>query len=278
MRRLLVIGVIIGFFSWVLIHADSPDPAKRSVVSKAMANDVFTFARVRYDSTGGFGQSWYQYEGRDWERWETDFPRADRNLLFRLQQLTSLTVAPEPVVIRLTDERLFDFPLVYMSDVGWQELSSAEKRQLRVYLQRGGFLWADDFWGQAEWDNFHRNTKHLVPNSQWREIPKTHPLLSMVYPLKQCPQVPARVFYAQRRVSYDPPEIHRYPNGGVADLSQVHLMGLFDADDRLMAIATHNTDIADGWERESESQVFFQTFSVNAYAFAVNVIVYAQTH
>ena len=55
-------------------------------------------------------------------------------------------------------------------------------------------------------------------------------------------------------------------------------MGLFDPDDRLMAVATHNTDIADGWEREGESRDFFDRFSIDAYAFSINVLVYAMTH
>ena len=45
-----------------------------------------------------------------------------------------------------------------------------------------------------------------------------------------------------------------------------------------MAVATHNTDIADGWEREAESRTFFDRFSIDAYAFSINVLVYAMTH
>jgi hypothetical protein len=62
------------------------------------ADDVFTFVRIRYDSSGGYGESWYHYEGRDWERWETDYPRAERNLMFRLTELTSIKVDPNPIL------------------------------------------------------------------------------------------------------------------------------------------------------------------------------------
>ncbi len=270
----------------VVVMADAPvRPPDRRAAGVAAGDapaewkeDVFTFVRIRYDSSGGYGESWYSYEGRDWERWETDYPRAERNLLFRLTELTSLKVNPDPVTLRLTDPRLFDFPFIFMSDVGWQVLSGEERSRLRRYLQRGGFLWVDDFWGDAEWDNFQRNVADLSGDWHWREIPKDHGILSIVYRLKECPQVPARIFYAQRRLSYDPPQIHRFPNGGAADLRQVHFKGLFDQRDRLLAVATHNTDIADGWERESESKEFFETFSINAYAMAINIIVYAQTH
>ena len=41
---------------------------------------------------------------------------------------------------------------------------------------------------------------------------------------------------------------------------------------------SHNTDIADGWEREGEDYEFFYRFSVNAYAFGMNVALHAMTH
>jgi hypothetical protein len=239
--------------------------------------DAFTFVRVRYDSTGGYGESWYRYEGRDWERWETDYPRAEKNLLFRLSQLTSLRVNPEPLVLRLTDPKILDYPFIFMSDVGWLRLSGTEGSGLVRYLEAGGFLWIDDFWGQSEWNNLVKATKQLARDWQWRPISKQHPILSVVYPLEACPQIPARVFYAQSRLPYDPPGVHRYPSGGLAGVRQVHFMGLFDRD-KLLAVATHNTDIADGWEREGESKDFFERFSVDSYAFSINVLVYAMTH
>lgn len=254
------------------LRADGPDPIP-------LTNpDSLTFVRIRYDSTGGFGESWYRYEGRDWERWETDYPRAELNLIQRLGELTSLAVNPEPLVRRLTDPDLADYPFIFMSDVGWQHLSAAERSALKRYLQCGGFLWVDDFWGNAEWNNFVRNVETLDSNWRLRRIPADHPILTIVYPLSECPQVPARIFYAQSGLPFDPPEVHRYPSGGIEGVRRVNFVGLFDADDRLLAVATHNTDIADGWEREGESLDFFERFSIQAYAITINILVYAATH
>ena len=55
-------------------------------------------------------------------------------------------------------------------------------------------------------------------------------------------------------------------------------MGLFDKDGKLLAVATHNTDIADGWERENEDFEFFDRFSFPAYAVGINVALYAMSH
>ncbi len=45
-----------------------------------------------------------------------------------------------------------------------------------------------------------------------------------------------------------------------------------------MAVATHNSDIGDGWEREAEDERYFKEFSVKSYAIGINIIVYALTH
>lgn len=240
--------------------------------------DAFTFVRIRYDSIGGYNESWYQYEGRDWQRWETDYPRAEKNLIYRLNELTSMNINPDPIVLRLTDDRLLDHPFIFMSDIGWQQLSPPERAGLERYLQRGGFLWVDDFWGQAEWTSFMRNIGTLRTDWTVRPIPADHPLLSIVFPVKQCPQVPARIFYQQTGMPWDPPFAHRAPTGGVAGVNRVRFMGLFDKQGRLMVVATHNTDIADGWEREGESKEFFERFSIASYAITINILVYALTH
>ena len=161
--------LIVGSLCLQHLVADS-----NTTVSETPADaDAFTFVRIKYESTGGFGESWYRYEGRDWERWETDYPLAEKNLILRLNELTSMRVNPEPIVLRLTDNELLDHPFIFMSDVGWQKLSPEELSALERYLDRGGFLWVDDFWGQAEWSNFARNMGTLEPAWKWRAIPVT---------------------------------------------------------------------------------------------------------
>ena len=55
---------------------------------------------------------------------------------------------PIPLLIRLTDDVMFECPFIMMTEVG----SAAIRRRgggraCALYLQKGGFLWADDFWG-----------------------------------------------------------------------------------------------------------------------------------
>ncbi len=71
-------------------------------------------------------------------------------------------------------------------------------------------------------------------------------------------------------------------NGDVSergsDSAQVHYRGIQDSKGRLMVMMTHNTDVADTWEREGESQAYFDLFSPRGYAIGVNVVLYAMTH
>ncbi len=241
-------------------------------------SDNFTFVRIQYDSVGGEGEAYYYVDGRLCPRWATDHPLGGQNLTFRLNQLTTIKANQGTLVMRLTDPKLFSYPLIFMSDPGWQRLSKAEQVALHEYLDRGGFLWIDDFWGIAEWENMVDNTTATSNDWKWKDIPVDHPIMSTVYPLKDCPQVPARQFYRSGGDSFEPPNFHRYPHGGYEEVSQVHFRGLFDSNDRLLAVATHNTDIADGWEREGEDQEFFERFSVKSYALAINIVVYAMSH
>jgi len=272
--RLMMLAAVV----WIATSPQWGNTPLSDLDMNAFDPGKFTFVRIVYDSVGGPGEAWYQGD-RGWiPRWATDHPDGAKNLTWRLNQLTTIQANEGTLLLRLTDPQLFDYPFIFMSDPGWQELSREERLALRRYLEHGGFLWVDDFWGQAEWDNLARNTLAECPGWKWIDIPRGHPILSTVYPLEACPQVTAYQFYTRSGVTYDPPGFHKQPHGGVANLSQVNFRGLIDPAGRLAAVATHNTDIADGWEREGEDAEFFQRFSIKAYALAINIITYAMSH
>jgi hypothetical protein len=255
--------------------AGGPRPAE-DPRSSGIDVSHFQIARVVYDSIGGMGEAYYQFEGRLWERWETDHPQAEQNLGRRLNELTRIVSARQPAVRRLTDPDLGDFPLIFMSDVGYMRYTSEEAAALREYLANGGFLWADDFWGDAEWAAFERFMREVLPRTQWREVDTSHPLFHTVFAIDEMPQIPARSF-ASPGLDYtaESPWAHRPPAGS---LETPMMRGYFDEDGRLMVIGTHNTDIADGWEREAYGQWYFERFSTLSYRLAVNVIIYVMTH
>src|SRR5215210_5887974 len=99
----------------------------------------------------------------DGANWSVDYPRADVNLSVRLSELTRTRISrdaatgePNHVLIRLTDDLLFQCPFIMMTEVGSTYLSAEEADRLRQYLLKGGFLWADDFWGEYAWQIWER--------------------------------------------------------------------------------------------------------------------------
>ena len=233
-------------------------------VDKDFLRDTFTFARIQYDS---------HYNGRG-GGWATDFPDSDLNFSLRLQQLTSLKVNPDPVVLTLTDDRIFDYPFLYMIEPGRLFFSDEEVLALRRYCLRGGFLMVDDFWGDEEWENFYSQIKRVFPEREPQEVPLEHEIFHCVYDLKERPQVPAignAYRGGGRIISWEP----RYGS----DTSVVHYKAIYDDADRIMVFICHNTDLGDGWEREGENQWYFEEFSVKkAYPLGINIVTYAMTH
>ena len=238
------------------------------LVAPGESDRAFVFGRGMYDSVR---------RERLGTGWNTDYPDSDYNFMIRLSELTRTPVSfdgdqPNHVVVRLTDEALFEYPFLFMSDVGTAYFSSEEIAGLRTYLELGGFLWVDDFWGPAAWSHWSDLIGQVLPASEYpiRDLPLSHPIFSSLYRVEEIPQIPSIQFW-------------RRSGGGStsergADSRQPHFRGISDADGRLMVFMSHNTDIADGWEREGESVEFFHRFSIDAYAVGINVVLYAMSH
>lgn len=236
-------------------------------------NDVFTFVRIEYDD-GAYGGGGWGYGG--WSRWATDFPDSDLNFSFRLQQLTSLKVNPNPISMRLTDERLCDYPFIYMIEPGALVFRDEELPALRHYLLNGGFLMVDDFWGDPQWENFHREIKRVFPESEYDpvELDLSHPIFNYPFRLKEKPQVPSiHSWGGPGGVTWE----SEYRHGG--NTRDVHYRGISDKKNRLMVLICHNTDLGDGWEREGEDPDYFKEFSEKkSYPMGINIVTYAMTH
>jgi hypothetical protein len=223
----------------------------------------------------GFFTSWYREAGGS--GWSTDYPGSDNNFSVRFAELTRVHVKlnanrePNYVVVSLTDPLLYRCPILLMEDVGTAEFSDAEVAALRSYFLKGGFLWVDDFWGSYAWDNWVTQISRVLPPGSFPivDLSNDHPMMRMLYDVKEVPQVPNIGFWRQT-------------GGGTSerfeDSAKVHFRGIADDRGRLMVLMTHNTDIADTWEREGENQDYFHTFSPRGYALGVNVMLYAMSH
>ncbi len=235
-------------------------------IDSKLPHDIFTFARIRYSSYGNWGG-----RGRGQGDWSTDLPDADLNFSYRLQEMTSMKVNPDGVILNLTDPELADYPFIYIVEPGGLYFSELEVLALRNYLLNGGFLMVDDFWGEAEWYNFRQQIGRVFPDREPVDIPITHEIFNIVFPITEKPQIPnigTGTMSQYDGVTWERP-----------DAKEVHYRGIFDDKDRLMVMICHNTDLGDGWEREGENEYYFREFSEkSAFPLGINIVFYALTH
>ncbi len=246
---------------------------------KGFEKDVFTFARAVFKAGPTTANSPWMHRGRS-IGWWVDFPDADLNLSYRLQQITSIRADPDGRVMRLNESDLNHYPFLFMSHPGYMQLREAEIANLRKYLLAGGTLVIIDFWNSVEWAGFEAQMKKVLPERSWTNLEMDHPLFHCVYDLKgpmQSLQVPTMQFWNRARNPNDPTaplQIDRGP-----DSEKMTVRALHDDRGHIMVIAFHNSDISDGWEREAEHADYFATFSEKiSYPLGVNLIFYLMSH
>ena len=209
--------------------------------------------------------------------WLTDYPGADVDLSIRLAELTKTPVSfdqaggPNHLIVRLTDDTLFQCPFIMMQEVGTLFFSQEDAARLKTYLLKGGFLWVDDFWGSYAWDIWAAQIRKVFPPADFPivDLPLDHAIFHTMFDVPGVPQIPSIN--------------HWYGSGGGtsergADSATVHTRAISDAKGRVMVLMTHNTDVSDSWEREGEDKDYFYKFSVPGYQLAMNVIMYTMTH
>jgi Domain of unknown function (DUF4159) len=227
---------------------------------------AFHFCRVLFRS---------DFRG-DGGNWSVDYPRADINLSVRLSELTRTDVSmtngePNPLLIRLTDDALFRCPFIMMTEVGSALIDEKEAERLREYLLKGGFLWADDFWGSYAWEWWVGQFSRVLNPAEYPivDLPSNHPLFSSQFVIKKVPQIASINYWAG--------------SGGDtsergADSAEAHARAILDKHGNIMVLMTHNTDLGDSFEREADDPQYFYQMSVPGYAFGVNALLYALTH
>ena len=233
-------------------------------INPAFTNDVFTFARLRFDDNGGYGR----FRG-----WNDDSPDADLNVIYRLFEATSMKVRPGINFIDITADQMADYPFVYMAGAGRATFDEQEAATLRDYMLKGGFMMVDDFWGDEEWDHFYEQLTQIFPKRKPELMDLTHPIFHNVYNFKKQPQIPSVGDFFGYGTSYD--EGHAY----VQQNHDPHYYGIYDDKHRLMMLICHNNHYGDGWEHEGDDETYFDIFSMPmGYPMLINVVTYVMSH
>jgi hypothetical protein len=227
----------------------------------AFKDDVFSVTRLIYD-TNGYGRGRF---------WDDDTPDADLNLGYRMYQATSIKMHPGYNYIHITPEELAKYPFVYLAATDSLSLNDNEIKALRAYLLNGGFMMAEDFWGDQSWAFVYSQFKRIFPNREPVELPLSHPIFHSVFDFKFKAQMPSVNSWTRMGLDYDE-----------ADYStdhDPHYYAIYDDKNRMMALICRNNHYGDGWEHEGDDHTYFDRFAMpQAYPMFINILFYAMTH
>ena len=212
-----------------------------------------TFVRLRWGSDfggyrrGGFGAAWNH-----------DLPRAERHLSLILKEITAVDIRTDGSrVLTLDDPELFNYPIAFMWEPGFWNLTDREAVSFRTYLLKGGFAVFEDFDGPEQWRHFEAQMRRVMPEGRFVKLAPAHPIFNAFFKIQDLDAI-VHPMYGLRPSYY----------------------GLFEDNDpskRLIAVANFDNDIPEYWEWSGEGLFPFDT-SNEAYKLGVNYMIYGLTH
>ena len=158
--------------------------------------------------------------------WYND-PSAEVNMMEYLKKNTLVDVdEPKFYTVDIASDDIFDFPFLLITGHGNITFSESEVKRLRTYLERGGFLYADDDYGMDK--SFRREIEKVFPEQKMQELPFDH-----------------KIYNSQYIFAGGLPKIHEH-DGKPPQGFGYYLMG------RLCVYYTYETNITDGWAEPRE--------------------------
>ncbi len=158
--------------------------------------------------------------------WYND-PSAEVNMMDYLKKNTVIDVdEPKFYSVDIASDDIFNFPFILITGHGNILFSESEVKRLREYLEKGGFIYADDDYGMDK--SFRREMERVFSGEKMQELPFDHKIYSSHYSFPN-----------------GLPKIHEHdakPSQGFG----YYLNG------RLCVYYTYETNISDGWAEPRE--------------------------
>ncbi len=234
----------------------------------------FTVARLMYPDGGRGGFGFGRGRGGDWQQggtsWTVDYPRGDRYFARILRRLTTIDVrsVEEPVNPDEGND-IFDWPYLVVGLPGFWDLTDAQAKKIREYLDRGGFLLCDSFFGSREWQGFVEGIQRIFPERNLRDLikdlPADHALFHTVYDLRTDGQVP----------NYN--ALRGGGEGYREDGDVPYWRAIRDESGRVMVAIAFNNDLGDSYQYADYPDYPAKGAQLGL-RMGVNVVVYALTH
>ncbi|MBO6795159.1 MAG: DUF4159 domain-containing protein [Balneolaceae bacterium] len=223
MRKTVLFTILISFFITPQI-----------VEVFAQQNGAFEIARIKYRGGG----DWY------------NDPSSLSNLISFTQANVPISINKKYVDVALGSTDLHDYPFAFLTGHGTITANNTEVRNLRNYLENGGFLYVDDDYGLD--DHIRSLMKEVFPDEEFIELPFSHPIYQQVY-----------------RFNNGVPKIHEHDNQAPRGYGIFHK-------GRLVVFYTFESNLGDGW---ADAEVHGNTPEKREMALkmGVNILVYALT-
>jgi len=215
----------------------------------------FTFVRLRWQSDLGGG---FSRRGGFSSAWNHDYPRADQHLARILKELTAIDVRTNgSLILTLDDPELFKYPIAFMWEPGFWNLTDREAESFRAYLLKGGFAVFEDFDGPQQWNNFEAQMRRVLPDGRFVKLDEQNLIFDSFFKIQDI-------------------------NAIVHPMSRIRpsYYGVFEDNDpskRLMVVANFDNDVPEYWEWSGEGLFPFDA-SNEAYKLGVNYLIYGLTH
>jgi len=224
----------------------------------------FQMARVKYRTIGGGGSHGYF---QPW--WAIDYPLAEEHFFPALRRTTNVQVADEERHLELTDDRIFEYPFLFLQQPGqgnWRP-TKEEAARLREYCLRGGFLLVEYLHGEWGGSIFEAAIKRVFPDRPIVEIPEDDPLMHVFFDLDERTPIPGDRHLWRNRQGQIVAQMEGPP----------HWRGIYDDRGHLMVAINFNSDMGDGWEH-ADDPYYPVPMTTLAYKLGINYVIYAMTH
>jgi len=193
-----------------------------------------------------------QYESGDWD----SGPLVPANVIDAIARYTTISVAPQGIIVPLSSEEVFRSPLLYLTGHLPVRFTPKESEVMLEYVKRGGLLFIDDHNHDID-GPFHKSIVEEIRRifGPMVQLPNTHELY--------------RSFF---KFENGPPTTSHELNGWGDNLVHEHLMAILR--NGRIGVLYSNKDYSSEWSYHPDNKRFL---SVDNTKFAVNLVVYALT-
>ena len=152
-------------------------------------------------------------------------PTSLKNLINFCNNEINTNIKNEYATVDVGSSDIFNYPFIHMTGHGNVIFSDQEAKNLRLYLESGGFLHIDDNYGM---DKYIRvEMKKVFPEIDWLELPSNHSIYNQKFKFKN-----------------GLPKIHEHDGKNSQGLALIK-------DGRMVCFYTYECDLSDGWEDQS---------------------------